>query len=120
MLRPALRFPSVAFSHSLPTSCTSASLEVRNSMIWTNLIASSFLRILIEFRRVGRSLNTPLRYWRDSSSLTGGHPDRRDHVRRAQATRVVIHGVHCLDDRVLDSSFDQRAEVGDGSIGRGD
>ena len=31
----------------------------------------------------------------------------------------MTHGVHCLDDEVLDSSLDQRAEVGDGSIGRG-
>ena len=31
----------------------------------------------------------------------------------------MIHGIHCLDDEVLDSSLDQRAEVGDGSIGRG-
>jgi hypothetical protein len=55
----------------------------------------------------------------NSSSLTAGHSDRRDHVRCEQADRLVIHGVHCLDDEVLDSRLDQRAKVGDRSIGRG-
>jgi hypothetical protein len=55
----------------------------------------------------------------NSSSLTAGHPDRRDHVRCEQADRVVIHGVHCVDDEALDSSLDQLAKVDDRSIGRG-
>jgi hypothetical protein len=54
----------------------------------------------------------------NSSSLSAGHRDRRDHV-RCEADRLVIHGVHCLDDEVLDSRLDQRAKVGDRSIGRG-
>ena len=31
----------------------------------------------------------------------------------------MIHGVHGVDDEVLDSGLDQRAKVGDRSIGRG-
>jgi hypothetical protein len=60
-----------------------------------------------ERRRVGRSLITPVAVLAgSSSSLTTGHPDRRNHIRCKQADRLVIHGVHGFDDEVLDSSID--------------
>ena len=56
---------------------------------------------------------------RNSSSLTAGPTDRRDHVRCQHADRVVIQSVECCDNEILNPGLNQRTEVSDRSIRRG-